>query len=130
MIPVHQLVARTGWSAGKASACSSPGKTQPKPLLYLSRQPDPNLVYHTSSMRKKPIITDENGNVKTANVATPQAAAATGDATAAAAGYKMNDQKPTKEPPTETTTKSNERTNTIESDRTTARGRGARLQMK
>ena len=75
MIPVHQLVARTGWSAGKASACSSPGKTQPKPLLYLSHQPDPNLVYHNSSMRKKSIITDENGNVISETVEAQEAQA-------------------------------------------------------
>ena len=108
--------ARTGWSAGKASACSSSAKTQPKPSLYLSRQPDPNLIYHKSSMQKKPIITDENGNVKPAKAAAPQAAAATANATAAAAGPKTNDQKPTKKPPAETTTKGNERTNTIEPD--------------
>ena len=52
---------RTGWFAGKASACSPSEKTQSKPLHYPSRQPDPNLIYHNLSMRKN-IITDKNGH--------------------------------------------------------------------
>ena len=115
---------RTGWSAGKASACSSSAKTQPKPLLYLSRQPDPTLIYHKSARLNKHIITDDNSNVKPARAAAPQATAATANATAAAAGPTTNDQKPTKKPPAETTIKSNERTDTIELGRTTVTSGG------
>ena len=125
MIPVHHLV-KPGRDGLQGKPVPAHRQRRPSQGLRLTPRASQTRTSSTTTFRcgspeEAHHHTDKNGHVKPAKAAAPQAAAATGNATTAtAAGTKMRDQKLTKEPPTKTTIKGNERTDKVEPGRTTA----------